>query len=106
MRLGGSQRRSGHIGEEKNSQSLPELEPPTIQRYTTEISRLQEVLGSTFNPETGYIEYIFVILSVTPVKYLATRPDQFWGPPRLFMGWYLVKYRDNFTFTYTSQIFG
>jgi len=29
--LGGHQRRSGHGGEEKNSQPLPELEPPIIQ---------------------------------------------------------------------------
>jgi hypothetical protein len=43
-RLGGSQRRSGRGGEEKNSQPLPGLEPPIIQpvaqRYTTELSRL------------------------------------------------------------------
>jgi hypothetical protein len=41
-RLGGSQSRSGHGGEEKNSQSLPGIEPPIIQpvaqRYTTELS--------------------------------------------------------------------
>jgi hypothetical protein len=35
-RLGGSQSRSGRGGEEKNSQPLPRLEPPIIQRYTTE----------------------------------------------------------------------
>jgi hypothetical protein len=43
-RLGGPQSRSGLSGEEKNSQPLPELEPPTIQpiaqRYTTELSWL------------------------------------------------------------------
>jgi hypothetical protein len=43
-RLGGPQSRSGHSGEEKNSQSLSGLEPPIIQtvaqRYTTELSRL------------------------------------------------------------------
>jgi hypothetical protein len=42
--LGGHQSRSGHGGEEKNSQPLPGLEPPIIQpvaqRYTTELSRL------------------------------------------------------------------
>jgi hypothetical protein len=40
-RLGGPQSRSGRGGEEKNSQPLPGLEPPTIQpvaqRYTAEI---------------------------------------------------------------------
>jgi hypothetical protein len=30
-RLGGDQSRSGRDGEEKNSQSLPGLEPPAIQ---------------------------------------------------------------------------
>jgi hypothetical protein len=43
-RLGGPQSRSGFGGEEKNSQPLPGLEPPIIQRvaqrYTTELSRL------------------------------------------------------------------
>jgi hypothetical protein len=37
--------RSGRGGEEKNSQPLPELEPPIIQpatqRYTAELSRLR-----------------------------------------------------------------
>jgi hypothetical protein len=40
-RRGGTQNRSGHGGEEKNSQPLLGLEPPIIQpvaqRYTTEI---------------------------------------------------------------------
>jgi hypothetical protein len=44
MRLGGPQSLSGHGGKEKNSQTLPRLEPPVIQpvaqRYTTELSRL------------------------------------------------------------------
>jgi hypothetical protein len=43
-RLGGPQSRSGRGGEEKNSQPLPELEPPIIQpvaqSYTTELLRL------------------------------------------------------------------
>jgi hypothetical protein len=43
-RLGGPQNRSGRGSEQKNSQSLPELEPPIIQpvaqRYTAELSRL------------------------------------------------------------------
>jgi hypothetical protein len=43
-RKSGSQSRSGHGGEEKNSQPLPGLEPPIIQpvaqRYTVELSRL------------------------------------------------------------------
>jgi hypothetical protein len=43
-KLGGPQSRSGHGGEEKNSQSLPRLEPLMIQtvaqRYTNELSRL------------------------------------------------------------------
>jgi hypothetical protein len=45
-RLGGPQSRSGHGGEEKNSQILPGLESPIIQpvaqRYTTELSRLEQ----------------------------------------------------------------
>jgi hypothetical protein len=43
-RLGGPQSRSGRGGDEKNSQTLPGLEPPIIQsvaqRCTTELSRL------------------------------------------------------------------
>jgi hypothetical protein len=43
-RLGVPQSRSGRSGEEKNSQPLPEFEPPIIQPvaqpYTTELSRL------------------------------------------------------------------
>jgi hypothetical protein len=43
-RLGGPQSLCGRGGEEKNSQPLPELEPPIIQpvaqRYTAELSRL------------------------------------------------------------------
>jgi hypothetical protein len=43
-RLGGLYSRSGRGGEEKNSQTLPGLEPPIIQpvvqRYITELSRL------------------------------------------------------------------
>jgi hypothetical protein len=42
-RLGGHQSLSGRGGEEKNSQLLPEIEPPIIQpvaqRYTAELSR-------------------------------------------------------------------
>jgi hypothetical protein len=41
-RLGGPQRRPGSGGEEKNSQSLAGLEPPIIQRNTTELSRLTD----------------------------------------------------------------
>jgi hypothetical protein len=43
-RLGGLQSWSGRVGEEKNSQPLPRLEPPIIQpvaqRYNTELPRL------------------------------------------------------------------
>jgi hypothetical protein len=43
-RLWEPQSRSGHGGEEKNSQPLPGLEPPNVQpvaqRYTTELSRI------------------------------------------------------------------
>jgi hypothetical protein len=39
-KLGGPQNRSGRGGEEKNSQPLLGLEPPIIQSYTTELSRL------------------------------------------------------------------
>jgi hypothetical protein len=42
--MGEIQSRSGRGSEEKNSQLLPELEPPVIQtvaqRYNTELSRL------------------------------------------------------------------
>jgi hypothetical protein len=41
-RLVGNQRRSGHVGEEKNSQSLTGIEPSIVQSvaqlYTTELS--------------------------------------------------------------------
>jgi hypothetical protein len=57
-RLGGPQSRSGHGGEEKNSQHLPGLQPPIIhpvaQRYTTELSRLrwnEKYTISVKNPE-------------------------------------------------------
>jgi hypothetical protein len=43
-RLGGTQSRSACGGEEKNSQPLPELEPPIIQRYTAELSPLLTVI--------------------------------------------------------------
>jgi hypothetical protein len=47
-RLGGPQRWSRHGGEEKNSQPLPGIESPIIQSvvqgYTTELSRLLEIL--------------------------------------------------------------
>jgi hypothetical protein len=47
MRLGGPQSRSGLVGDEKNSQPLPGLEPPIIQsvaqRYTTELSQLIQI---------------------------------------------------------------
>jgi len=36
----GFQNRSGRGGEEKNSKPLPGLEPPIIQRHTTELSRI------------------------------------------------------------------
>jgi hypothetical protein len=43
-RIGGPKRRSGRGGEEKNSQSLPGIEPsiiePIAQRYTNEVFRL------------------------------------------------------------------
>jgi hypothetical protein len=49
-RLGGPQSRSGHGGEENNSQLLPGLEHPIIQpiaqRYTAELSRLLDMEGS------------------------------------------------------------
>jgi hypothetical protein len=51
-RLGGLRSRSGHGGEETNSQPLPGLEPTIIQsvaqRYTTEQSRLTEEPKSNF----------------------------------------------------------
>jgi hypothetical protein len=41
--MGGTQSRSGRSGEEKNSQPLPGLEPPTMKPvaklYATELSR-------------------------------------------------------------------
>jgi hypothetical protein len=46
-RLGEPQSRSGHSGEEKNSQSLPGYEPsiiqPVAQRYTTGLSQFQTI---------------------------------------------------------------
>jgi hypothetical protein len=47
--LSGPQNRSGHVGEEKNSQPLLGLQPtiiqPVTQRYTTELSQLNEASG-------------------------------------------------------------
>jgi hypothetical protein len=52
-RLDGPQNRSGHGGEEKNSQPPPRVEPPTIQpvaqRYTTELSRIYNKGGHDRN---------------------------------------------------------
>jgi hypothetical protein len=63
-RLGGPQSRSGCGGEEKNSQSLPGLEPPIIQPvaqcYTTELSRFT-VTGTQL-----YTSLKFSISDVTP----------------------------------------
>jgi hypothetical protein len=46
-RLGGPQSRSGHGGEEINSQPPPGIEPPIIQpvvqQYTTELSRFLSI---------------------------------------------------------------
>jgi hypothetical protein len=46
-RLGGPQSRSGHGGEEKNSQTLPGLEPPIIQpvrkKFDLKERRIQDV---------------------------------------------------------------
>jgi hypothetical protein len=51
-KLGGPQSRSGRGGEEKNSQSLPALEPPIIQpvaqRYTTELSHVRKHVLAIF----------------------------------------------------------
>jgi len=54
MRLGGIQSRSGRGGEEKNSLPLPGLEPPIIQCYTTELTRLlpMSFQGIRPNPRT------------------------------------------------------
>jgi len=52
-RLGGPQSRPGSGGEEKYSQSLPELEPPTIQPVAqpTELSlRFSKPCGSPKSP--------------------------------------------------------
>jgi hypothetical protein len=53
-RLGGPQSRSGRGGEVKNSHPLPGLEPPIIQpvaqRYTTELTLLQNVHNVVTGP--------------------------------------------------------
>jgi hypothetical protein len=50
-RLGGPQSWSGRVGEEKNSQLLPGLEPPIIQpvvqRCTNELSRFLTKVNSS-----------------------------------------------------------
>jgi hypothetical protein len=52
-RLGGPQSRSGRVGEEKNSQLLPELEPKIIQSvahcYNSELSQLQILCSEEIN---------------------------------------------------------
>jgi hypothetical protein len=63
-RLCGRQSRSGRGGEEKNSQTLPSLEPPIIQpvaqRYTTELSRLFKFILNTLHLPVMY--YLVIIL--------------------------------------------
>jgi hypothetical protein len=57
-RLDGPQSRSRRGGEEKNSQSLPGLEPPIIQpkaqRYTAELSRLRKEVREVNNSRSYY----------------------------------------------------
>jgi hypothetical protein len=48
--LGGPQSRSGHGGEEKNSQALPGLEPPIIQRTTNNTATSYDL----FLAQAGY----------------------------------------------------
>jgi hypothetical protein len=76
-RQGGPQSRSGCVGEERNSQRFPELEPsivqPVAQRYSTEISRPLAVSSTTVYEDvsksfrTGRVEWELqtVQLSVT-----------------------------------------
>jgi len=47
--LGKPQNRPGHGGEEKNSQLLPGLIQPIVQRYTTELSRLSAYVRAYLN---------------------------------------------------------
>jgi hypothetical protein len=59
-RLDGPQSRSGHGGEEKNTQLLTGLElliiQPVAQRYTSELSQLLLELG---NRESHFLKYIY-----------------------------------------------
>jgi hypothetical protein len=64
-RLGGPQSRSGRGGEEKNSQPLPELEPPIkppiAQRYTNsfqDISALKFRMHSSSPPSYAHAQHI------------------------------------------------
>jgi hypothetical protein len=68
-RLGELQSRSGRGGEDRNSQPLPELEPPIIQlvaqRYTTELSRLMK-------------HFMLQIVNMATVRVLAGSIWQIW----------------------------
>jgi hypothetical protein len=88
-RLGGSQSRSGRGGKEKNSQSLPGLEPPIIkpvaQYYTTELSRLLLSTGTTilYSQFPRFIQTDDEILLRLRIFSSPPRPDRLWGPPSL-----------------------
>jgi hypothetical protein len=81
-RLSGPQNRSGHGGEEKNSQPLPGLEPPTIhsvaQRYTTELSRL--IMLKILENETRTHHKNFRRTVHKAMKFRASREIEMWKP--------------------------
>jgi hypothetical protein len=68
-RLGGPQSRSGHGGEEKNSQPLSELKPPIIQpvaqRYTTELTRL--IITLYYDTKNNYSISLHFILKAASI---------------------------------------
>jgi hypothetical protein len=69
-RLGGPQNRSGHGGEEKNSQPLPGLEHPFIQPValcrTAELSQLHHMRGMILNDELGKMGKAWLFQGTVP----------------------------------------
>jgi hypothetical protein len=73
-RLGGPQSRSGRGGEQKNSQPLPGLEPPIIQRYTTELSQLVSTNYPTETNSRITCNWLYLVHS----KRLKVKTRVFW----------------------------
>jgi hypothetical protein len=56
-----TQSRSGHGGEKKNSQSLPGLEPPTIQPGSSSITVTGLIITEEYNKITVQVEVFWIV---------------------------------------------